>query len=98
MIASETKESCARVVVPLAIHAPLTGLFFIAAAPERSTQDRRTALCLLFGGHAERENGKWESGWEKSSTGLGGGLAKRSPADTPAAVSKGKVGGDVGGE
>ena len=31
-------SSAAAAVVPSAIHAPLTGLFFIATAPERSTQ------------------------------------------------------------
>lgn len=84
-----------RVLVPSAIHAPLTGLFFIATAPERST---RAARWFSFGGHAELWNGEKGSVLGKSGQrGTRGSLGKLESSPS-ATVSRDKVGGDTGGE
>ncbi|KAG7201305.1 hypothetical protein KM043_004080 [Ampulex compressa] len=75
-------ESCAG-AVPSAVHAPLTGLFFIATAPERSTQARGGFLLGFRRKHRKRHgNGEKERDWGKRRSGL---------ADLPAAVSGGQT-------
>ena len=67
VIASGAKENCTGYWVPSAIHAPLTGLFFIATAPERSTRAAGYDSPVSFGRHTRnRRTGRKETCWEKA--------------------------------
>ena len=85
----------AAAVVPSAIHAPLTGLFFIATAPERSTQAAER-FSPPGNGDTRKQGEERKRAGKKRAGSEGGSLWKTRVRS--AAVSRDKVGGDTGGE